>query len=218
MHLRRGLCESGFDTFNEVMSPASIFGVYHGLLAGYDTAIAKLDAVREGFAETMGDAFESMWARKLGLRNFDETLVQELLQLMIAADADYTMFFRKLSHIPEKIDNLKESFYSPSSEEIDLRLTNWLQRWHKLLINDGDLEKTSASMKKVNPKYAWREWLVVPAYQLAEHGDYSLIRELQTVFTNPYDEQSPEIESKYDRLRPKEFFQAGGVSHYSCSS
>ena len=97
-------------------------------------------------------------------------------------------------------------------------IPNWLQRWRERLINDGDLEKTSAEMKRVNPKYAWREWLVVPAYQQAEHGDYSLIRELQTVFNNPYDEQSPEIEAKYDRLRPKEFFQAGGVSHYSCSS
>ena len=113
---------------------------------------------------------------------------------------------------------MKESFYTPSTAEIDVRLTNWLERWRERLINDGDLEKTSAEMKLVNPKYAWREWLVVPAYQQAEHGDYSLIRELQIVFNNPYGEQSPEIEAKYDRLRPKEYFQAGGVSHYSCSS
>ena len=73
-------------------------------------------------------------------------------------------------------------------------------------------------MKQINPKYTWREWLIAPAYKKAEQGDYSLIKELQTVFSNPYDEQSPQTEEKYDCLKPKEFFNAGGLSHYSCSS
>ncbi|MEC7984366.1 MAG: hypothetical protein VX278_04330, partial [Myxococcota bacterium] len=70
----------------------------------------------------------------------------------------------------------------------------------------------------INPKYAWREWLIVPAYQKAEQGDYSLIQELQAVLSNPYEEQTPAVEAKYDRLRPREYFQVGGISHYSCSS
>ena len=73
-------------------------------------------------------------------------------------------------------------------------------------------------MKKVNPKYTWREWLVVPAYQRAQQGDYSLIYELQEVFKNPFKEQSQDIEAKYYQLRPEQFFDAGGISHYSCSS
>ena len=73
-------------------------------------------------------------------------------------------------------------------------------------------------MKRVNPKYAWREWFLAPAYKKAEEGDYSLIKELQAVLGNPYEEQSPEIAAKYDRLKPEEFFSVGGVCHYSCSS
>ena len=211
-----------FSFFNQPAAAEANFNMFwkslRVLIKDNQPAVSRLDTIREGFAKTMGDAFESMWARKLGLRNFDETLVQEMLQLMIAANADYTMFFRRLSHVPESIDTLQESFYTPSTAEIDERLTNWLNRWRQHLMTDGDLEKTSAAMKQVNPKFAWREWLIVPAYQQAEHGDYSLIRELQDVFNNPYGEQSAEIEAKYDRLRPKEFFQAGGVSHYSCSS
>jgi hypothetical protein len=38
------------------------------------------------------------------------------------------------------------------------------------------------------------------------------------MFSNPYEGQSAEVESKYDRLKPREFFNAGGISHYSCSS
>ncbi len=73
-------------------------------------------------------------------------------------------------------------------------------------------------MKQNNPKYIWREWLIVPAYEQAMLGDYSLIKELQTVLGNPYEEQSQAMEDKYYRLKPKAFFNAGGVSHYSCSS
>ena len=73
-------------------------------------------------------------------------------------------------------------------------------------------------MKRVNPKYSLREWLVVPAYQQAKEGDYSLIRELQEVMTNPYDELSKEVEEKFYRLKPQAFFEVGGLSYYSCSS
>ena len=73
-------------------------------------------------------------------------------------------------------------------------------------------------MKWVNPSVTWREWLIAPAYQQAEQGDHGLFRELQAVFSDPYDEPAPELATKYDRLRPRHFFNAGGVSHYSCSS
>ena len=73
-------------------------------------------------------------------------------------------------------------------------------------------------MKRVNPTVTWREWLVAPAYQQAGLGDSSLIKELQQVFSHPYEEPSAELAATYDRLKPREFFNAGGVSHYSCSS
>ncbi|MGJ8582331.1 MAG: hypothetical protein ACSHWR_08485, partial [Psychromonas sp.] len=76
----------------------------------------------------------------------------------------------------------------------------------------------SEQMKRVNPKYILREWLLKPAYQQAAVGDYSLIAALQQVMTQPYAEQSQEIEDKYYQLKPLEFFQLGGVSHLSCSS
>ena len=42
--------------------------------------------------------------------------------------------------------------------------------------------------------------------------------ELQQLFSTPYDTPSPDMAARYDRLKPREFFSAGGVSHYSCSS
>ena len=137
---------------------------------------------------------------------------------MLHTKVDYTIFFRELSHIPDELSALKRSFYQPSSEQLDAQWEDWLQRWRHLVTSSGDPQKTSDAMKQINPCVTWREWLVAPAYQQAERGVHGLVHELQEVFSNPYDEPSPELAAKYDRLKPREFFNAGGVSHYSCSS
>ena len=60
--------------------------------------------------------------------------------------------------------------------------------------------------------------MVVPAYEEADKGNYKKIKELQDVFKNPYIEKPSEIDQKYNRLKPSQYFNCGGVSHYSCSS
>ena len=161
---------------------------------------------------------ESMWAKKLGLVTYDAPLVNEMLRLMVHTKVDYTIFFRKLSSIPNKLTDLKDSFYLPISEETESKWISWLQRWREHVINKGDQNEISAKMKCINPKYTWRELLITPAYERAEKGDYGLIKELQVFLDKPYEEQSLEVQKKSDKLKPKQFFRAGGISHYSCSS
>ena len=196
------------------------------LLADNPEPLARIDEIREGFAEAMQQELEAMWARKLGLRRYDADLVNTLLELLVRSRADYTIFFRRLSALaadpaaasPEQLAALKESFYQPSSDELDGEWTQWLARWRDPITANGDPRQTSAAMQRVNPAITWREWLIAPAYQQAAQGDSSLIEELQAVFRHPYDELSPQLAATYDRLKPREFFHAGGVSHYSCSS
>jgi len=188
------------------------------LLTDNAEALAKLDQLRDGFSETMEQEIEAMWASKLGLAHYDAELVNELLELMVLTKVDTTIFFRKLSSIPENLAALQASFYLPSPEPLDARWSQWLQRWRNHITGRGDVPGISAAMKRVNPTVTWREWLVAPAYQQAGLGDSSLIKELQQVFSHPYDELSAELGVNYDRLKPQDFFNAGGVSHYSCSS
>jgi len=192
------------------------------LLDGDTDAQARLDQIREGFADAMNQAIAAMWASKLGLNTPDADLVNDLLQLMALSRADYTIFFRRLSAIPaaipEHLGALKESFYQPSSGELDGQWSRWLGRWREQITANGDLRETAAAMQRVNPAITWREWLIAPAYEQAALGDTSLIQELQAVFLHPYDNPTPELAATYDRLKPREFFHAGGVSHYSCSS
>jgi uncharacterized protein YdiU (UPF0061 family) len=211
-----------FSFFNQPLAAEANYQMFWAairpLLEGNAQALARLDAIREGFATGMQQEVEAMWARKLGLSSTDPELGNELLQLMVSSKVDYTIFFRRLSDLPEHLSTLKESFYVPSSEELDSQWTRWLQRWRNQVTSSGDPRETAALMKRVNPNVTWREWLIAPAYEQAAQGDFTLVQELQEVFSHPYDALSPELEARYDRLKPREFFNAGGVSHYSCSS
>ena len=211
-----------FSFFNQPVAAEANYQMFWAairpLLTDNTEELARLDQIREGFNAAMSQEIEAMWAKKLGLISYDATLVNELLHLMALSKVDYTNFFRKLSHIPNQLTPLKESFYLASSEQVDAQWGSWLQRWQDRITRSSDPRVTSSAMKGVNPKYTWREWLIAPAYKNAEQGDYKLINDLQVVFSNPYDEQSSVVETKYDRLKPKQFFNAGGISHYSCSS
>ena len=199
----------------------SFYTALQVLLASDESYLSKLEEIRNSFSKVMQTQMEKMWASKLGLSVFDAQLLNELEALMIETSVDYTIFFRELSNIPENIDALKKSFYKDinSDENLEKHWAQWLNKW-KSLINTSNQssEKLSQQMKLVNPKYTLREWFLVPAYQLAKNADYSLIHELQEIMTNPYSEQSQEIEEKYYRLKPSQFFAVGGISHVSCSS
>ncbi|HEY9190721.1 MAG TPA: protein adenylyltransferase SelO family protein [Sulfurovum sp.] len=200
------------------------------LLEPDQNASTQLDEIRDGFAKVMHEEIEKMWSAKLGLSTFDTELVKELILLMIETSVDYTIFFRELSTVPEDIAPLTKSFYGDAvyNETIVNRWSAWLEKWRSLVhtANPADInatspessEKLSAQMKAVNPKYTLREWFLVPAYQQAANGDYTLIKELQEVMTHPYAEQSKETEEKYYREKPSEFFEIAGISHVTCSS
>jgi len=211
-----------FSYFNQPIAAEANYHMFwkalRPLLEEDAKALKEFDQVRDGFEQAMDKQIQKMWAAKLGLKEYNSNLFEELLQLMINSKVDYTIFFRELSHIPNDLSALKKSFYIQTSQQIDEQWQSWLQSWRDLVLSNGNSTETSKIMKLTNPKYTWREWLIAPAYQQAEEGDYSLVKELQEVLSHPYDEQSKEIEDKYYRLKPKAFFNAGGISHYSCSS
>ena len=210
--------ERNFDTFCKALQP---------LLTSHQSYLQQLDEIRNGFSKVMQTQMEKMWTAKLGLSTFDAALFNELVTLMVQTPVDYTIFFRELSMVPDDIVPLKKSFYvSPTSEGMDKRWFEWLIKW-KLLSGSSSNVNTTAShsckelskqMRLVNPKYSLREWFVMPAYQQAAERNYSLVRELQDVITQPYAEQSKDVEEKYYRLKPSELFEVGGLSYYSCSS
>ncbi len=188
------------------------------LLQDHPAETAELDALYRSFSDAMQAELEAMWAGKLGLTSVAPELIGDLLQLMVASKADYTIVFREMASLPREVTPLKRSFYMPSDAQLEAQWNAWLTRWHQQLSSSGEPEEITTSIQRTNPAITWREWLIAPAYEQAAGGDYNLVHELQTVFRNPYKPLSPELAARYDQLRPREFFGAGGISHYSCSS
>ncbi|MCK7543084.1 protein adenylyltransferase SelO family protein [Marinobacter bryozoorum] len=205
--------ERNFHSFCSALRP---------LLTSDSNYLQQLDEIEGDFLQVMQAKMETMWAAKLGLDAFDAELFRELAMLMMQTPVDYTMFFRELSSLPDNIEPLRKSFYqgptyAANPDGMDRRWSAWLANWQSLT-QSRSREELSNQMKLVNPKYSLREWFVVPAYQQAAAGDYTLLRELQDVITQPYAEQSEDVEKKYFRLKPPGLSDVGGVSHLSCSS
>ena len=221
---------SGGDHFSFLNQPEAAERNFHvfcmalqPLLMSHQNHLTELDSIRRGFPSVMQEKMEKMWTKKLGLDTFHSELFNELKILMVKTSVDYTIFFRELSNLPEHVNALKKSFYVDLSgeEEIQKRWSNWFEKWNSLIsssVSSKSKKELSSEMKLINPKYTLREWFLVPAYQRATEGDYSLITQLQDIMTKPYIEQSTEIEKKYYSLKPSQFFDLAGVSHVSCSS
>jgi uncharacterized protein YdiU (UPF0061 family) len=201
--------EKNFKSFCSALKP---------LLSSNAQALEELEKIENNFAKVMESKMENMWVKKLGIDKFDVELFEELINLMIETKIDYTIFFRELSNIPNDINEVEKSFYgSLNNETIKSRWNSWLGKW-KLHINVNDKDSLSNQMKLINPKYTLREWHLVWAYQEAQNRNYEPVHELQEIMTNPYDEQTKEIEEKYYIKKPSDFFGIAGISHVSCSS
>ena len=211
-----------FSFFNQPVAAEANFHMFWKairlLIADDPAALEQLDKICDGFKQNINTTIQQMWADKLGLAHYNEALVNELFQLMVQTKVDFTIFFRELCKIPKDWSDLKISFYASIPTDLEHQWQTWLQSWNELIGGSGDPNEIAEKMKRVNPKYTWREWLIAPAYQQAQQGDYALVKELQEVFSHPYEEQSQAIEEKYYRLKPAQYFNAGGISHYSCSS
>ena len=196
-------------------------------LLGQDAnAIQELGKILEAQPEIMNREMNRMWAEKMGLAEFRMELFAELHALMAETPVDYTIFWRELSSLPKHVTALRPGFYETrggygqDSVAMEARWAVWLQKWHAALGQEGrDPAGVSAAMKRVNPKYIPREWMMVEAYRSAtDAGDYSLVQRLHDVLDDPYGEQSEAVAALYYKKKEEKFFDLGGTSHCSCSS
>ena len=196
------------------------------LLGRDNHAIEQLGEVLADLPELMNREMNRMWAEKMGLTEFRLEIFTELHALMAETPVDYTVFWRELSNLPMDVAALRPSFYETRGSyahdpvAMEARWAVWLHKWHAALAQEGRAPAViSAAMKKVNPKYIPREWMMVEAYRSAtDAGDYSLVQRLHDVLGDPYSEQSEAVAALYYKKKEEKFFNLGGTSHCSCSS
>lgn len=122
---------------------------------------------------------------KLGIDNEaaeDETLVNDLLNMMQKQQADYTNTFRALT-----FNQLEDIHFSKTPE-----FKEWHERWQTRLNNQTQSkEEIQQMMKDNNPAVIPRNHRVEEALEAAFQGDYSVMDKLLKVLSDPY-AHSPE--------------------------
>ncbi len=168
----------------------------------------QIGAIFQGHMKAAFVQLNDVWRRKLGLREWrgdaTQTLLSSLLRLMERTAADYTLTWRQLSHALEGecMGPLSGIFYKELSGADRADWTTWIEQWRALLVEQGQSPGDAAAlMRATSPKYVPREWMLVNAYQAAQKGDFSVMRELYELFLHPYDEQ-PQFEAQYYRKAP----------------
>ncbi len=143
------------------------------------------------FGPAFDTAYQAGVRRKLGLateRDGDAALGRDLLKLMHASHADFTLTFRRLSEAAASGDAeapLRASFTDAQAFD------EWLIRWRQRLADEPiDAEQRAAAMRAVNPAFIPRNHRVEAVIRAAvDRDDFGPFEELLQVLSTPYQEQ-----------------------------
>jgi len=182
-------------------------GSLHALVPDIDGLRAVLDEYEPVFTR----AFHERMAAKLGLAAWspeDEPLLDDLLKLMDANQADFTLTWRRLA---DAVSGRRGAF-----EDLFIdrpAAAAWLDRLLARHAQDGRPGSAVAeAMNGVNPLYVLRNHLAEEAIRAAKSGDTSEIDTLLKLLRNPYVDQPGH--ERYAGLPPD---WAGSIE-VSCSS
>jgi len=193
------------------------------LVAAFPT-IEPLQAGLQLYVDTYRAVERELIAGKLGLRSCsddDMALMQQLRELMAAAEIDMTIFFRSLADFDPAVAGTElftNAFYDAEKRLASQdTLAAWLTAYAARLTQDTmPAAERKAAMNRVNPRYVLRNYLAQQAIDRAEQGDEAGILELLEVMRRPYDEQ-PGREA-FAARRPDWARNRAGCSMLSCSS
>ncbi|KEY18005.1 protein adenylyltransferase SelO [Kaistella antarctica] len=182
---------------------------------------AKLETILNNFNTTFWKKHDEMMAKKFGfdeVQEADGEFFTEAQQLMQDLKIDYTLFFKQLESYSESVDykiHFKEVFYTRISEEQFLQLREFLQSYkERLTKNTISKEDSVRLMKKTNPKFILRNYLLFECSNELNEGKKDLLNKLVIALENPYEEIYPDFSVK----RPIEYDGQTGCSTLSCSS
>jgi uncharacterized protein YdiU (UPF0061 family) len=164
--------------------------------ADADTAVEHATPVVTGFMDRFDAQFLAGMRRKLGFvtaEDGDAALINRLLATLRAAEADFTLVFRRLCDAAERpaaAAQLRELFVA--SQALDPWLHDWQLRLEREATTPG---ARAAAMRRVNPAFIPRNHRVEAVLEAAtESGDFAPLHTLCAILQHPYDEQPDTVE------------------------
>ncbi|MBQ4846670.1 protein adenylyltransferase SelO family protein [Pseudoalteromonas sp. MMG005] len=146
-----------------------------------ESALQMLSAAIAEFSAEFNEAYQDMWASKLGIlvwQDSDNELLSELLSEMNSKQLDYTNTFAALTNAMEvKSDPL---FLVPSE------LDSWIVKW-QLRVSEYERSDVLQRMKITNPSVIPRNQLIEKVIaEFNELGDSPLLTKWLPILNSPY--------------------------------
>jgi len=160
-------------------------------LAETFTAFISIDSAKQALAKyesTYTNTYIDIMLTKLGLQSYQPAhldLIKDLLSQMEESAADYTIVFRKLCDFTlSHTNSLRDMFIH--HEKFD----NWANRYSRALQQENiPATVRKKLMRAANPKFILRNHLAQIAIEKAENGDFSEVKRLRQILSQPFDEQ-----------------------------
>jgi len=199
-----------------------------GCLAGALLPVADKDQLLEAletYKEIYWAKYYAMMGNKLGLDQVSEadiSLITQFEETLAAIKPDMTIFFQLLIDLPLYMENeqevanyFKTALYDDlkpeESSQLYTLITTYLERLNKNTIKQEDSQQL---MRKTNPRFILRNYLLHQAIEELERGENKLFLKLQEAIRDPY---SKNFDAFFE-TRPGWASQKAGCSMLSCSS
>ena len=180
-----------------------------------------LQNILNGFSDDFWKKHDQMMASKFGFDQLiegDDSFFTEWQRLMEDLQIDYTLFFSRLE-MTAGSDDLKTTFgdvfYTPVSDESFKLFENFIETYRtRLTKNTITPEDSLQLMRKTNPRFVLRNYILFECIAELEQGKRDLFNKILTALESPYEELFPEFSKK----RPTIYDDQSGSSTLSCSS
>lgn len=143
----------------------------------------------DNFAKYFNQHYINLMGNKLGISNFtieDLDLLRNLMNILEQSKADFTIFWRQLSHIPE--NNSQHILDYVTDREL---LKPWLDKYIlRRSAQQLNFSQSQELMLKTNPAIVLRNHLAHHAIEKAKIGDYTELNRLFEALSTPYAEKT----------------------------
>ena len=185
----------------------------------------ELEQALKAYEDTFWNHYYSMMGRKLGLdtvKDTDKKMIGRFEEVLSATKPDMTIFYRLLIDLPQELpqddeimDHFSPGFYEAPDEHQKTAFLELLQAYSERLQKNNISEaERKEMMKKANPKFILRNYMLHQAIEELEKGDRRLFDQLKEAMQSPYSDAHDEFFKK----RPDWAMKKAGCSMLSCSS
>ncbi len=184
-----------------------------------------LEEALNTYEDSFWTKYYEMMGQKIGLDEVtaeDKKLISKFEEMLSLLTPDMTIFYQLLIDLPldaaedEKLlKHFSESFYSEPSEEQKKIFLDLIKRYsERRKSNKISAEESKEMMKKANPRFVLRNYLLHQAIEELEKGENILFEKLRKALKEPYSANGDEFFKK----RPDWATDKAGCSMLSCSS